>query len=86
MREGREDSAAISETYLLGTALDNEHERSDDEQSVVKDGGGRARCCRRCALGLLIRGPTTSASAVGLLRSLTTDLESGLSTLQVVEK
>jgi hypothetical protein len=72
MREGREDSAAISATYLLHVVLYGEHDAIDDELCVVKDGRGRASCCRRCALALLISGtailrhhPTASSVSSG---------------------
>ena len=37
MREGREDCAAISATYLLDAVLDGERDGADDGLSVVKD-------------------------------------------------
>ena len=65
MREGREDSAAISATYLV-------HATSSGERNIVRDGGGRASCRRRCGrrCSLLISGAlANSAYADGFLRA-----------------
>lgn len=42
MREGRGDRGVISETYLLDSVQNSEHDGEDDGQRVVSDGRGRA--------------------------------------------